>query len=206
MESKFNVVEVDRDVAVSYLRATSRSEAITPEMQTGGRKVRLQTYQSFSQFNGIRSAIGYIYKYARVPMPEEMSKEMTLFIGGMKRTIAAAKEHLGLKISEGKDAMKFEVYDFLAKTLFFSKSKRDVFNHLFLVLDWNLMKRAENCVHAKINHVRFQDDCLVFEFAKSKTQQTGDLHGPWYVYANPDNPHICSVLALTRYFFSFLKY
>ncbi|KAL7538978.1 hypothetical protein ACHAWF_006258 [Thalassiosira exigua] len=65
------------------------------------------------------------------------------------------------------------------------------------------MKRAENCVNAKINHIRFGSDCLVFEFAKSKTQQTGELHGPWHVYANPKNPHICPVLAMARYLFCY---
>ena len=41
------------------------------------------------------------------------------------------------------------------------------------------MKRAENCVDAKINHIRFENDCLVFEFAKSKSLPDGGDHvGP----------------------------
>lgn len=204
MASKYNTVEVDKDSAVKYLRESDNADQITDEMQTGpSRKVTLQVYQSNSQFSAIRSAIGYVYKSARVPMPEDMASEISIFINGMKRTVTAAKETLGLKIGEGKDALKFEGYDYTAKKLFFSRDKRDIFNHLFLVLDWNLMKRAENCVHAKINHVRFQDDCLVFEFAKSKGQQLGDLHGPWHVYANPECPWLCPVLALARYLFCY---
>ncbi|KAL7550473.1 LOW QUALITY PROTEIN: hypothetical protein ACHAWF_014863 [Thalassiosira exigua] len=204
MATKFNVVEVDRDTAATYLRAIGKGGAITEEMTEGaGGRVRLEVYQSESQFSGIRSAIGYVYKSARVPMPDEMANEMSIFINGLKRTIAAAKDHLGLKISEGKDLMSFDAYEHLAKALFYSNEKRDVFNHLFLLLDWNLMKRAENCVKAKINHIRFEDDSLVFEFAKSKTQQTGDVHGPWHTYANPENPHICLVLALARYLFCY---
>ena len=158
MASKYNTVEVDKDSAVKYLRDTDNADQITDEMQTGpSRKVRLRVYQSESQFSAIRSAVGYVYKSARVPMPEEMASEMAIFIQGMKRTVTSAKETLGLKIGEGKDALKFEGYDYTAKKLFFSRDKRDVFNHLFLVLDWNLMKRAENCVHAKINHIRFQE-------------------------------------------------
>ena len=116
MESKYNVVEVDRDSAISYLRVTGKSDAITPEMQTANGKVRIQVYQSCSQFSSIRSAIGCIYKSARVTQPEELSKELSLFINGMKRTISAAKCHLGLKISEGKDAL-------WGKTLFLGKEK-----------------------------------------------------------------------------------
>lgn len=66
------------------------------------------------------------------------------------------------------------------------------------------MKRAENCVDCKINHIRIEHDCLVFEFAKGKNTQDGDDHvGPWHVYANPENPAVCPVLALSRYLFTF---
>ena len=66
------------------------------------------------------------------------------------------------------------------------------------------MKRAKNCVNAKINHIYFQDDSLVFEFAKSKGHQMGEDHvGPWHVYSNPDEPHLCEVLAMARYLFCF---
>ena len=112
------------------------------------------------------------------------------------------KQKLGLKITEGKREMSKSAYSALAKILFESEAKEDVFAHLFLILDWNLMKRAENCVDAKINHIYFQDDCLVFQFAKSKGHQQGEEHvGPWHVFSNPDEPHICPVLSLARYLF-----
>jgi len=73
------------------------------------------------------------------------------------------------------------------------------------MLDWTLMKRAENSVNCKINHITFQNDCLVFEFAKSKSNQRGENHvGPWHVYyANPHQPWCCPVLSLARYLFSY---
>ena len=41
------------------------------------------------------------------------------------------------------------------------------------------MKRVENCVNAKINHIYFEHDALVFRFAKSKGHQRGEKHiGP----------------------------
>lgn len=121
MYTKFNVVEVDHDSAVTYLRAIDKGEDVSRMQTTADGKVRLQIYQSGSQFSAIRSAIGYVYKSARVSQPEEMTKELGLFIKGMSRVIAAAKNHLGLKIIEGKDAMTFEAYELLAKTLFYSK-------------------------------------------------------------------------------------
>jgi hypothetical protein len=66
------------------------------------------------------------------------------------------------------------------------------------------MKRAENCVDCKITHITFEGDCLVFEFAKSKSQQDGEEHiGPWHIYANPKEPFICPILSLARYLFTF---
>ena len=68
----------------------------------------------------------------------------------------------------------------------------------------NLMKQAENCVDCKITHLYFENDSLVFAFAKSKGHQAGEeCVGPWHIYANPFEPEICPVLALARYLLSF---
>ena len=66
------------------------------------------------------------------------------------------------------------------------------------------MKQAENCVNVQINHIYFQDDTLVFQFAKSKGHQMGEDHvGPWHVYSNPEKPHLCPFLSLSQYLFCF---
>jgi len=48
----------------------------------------------------------------------------------------------------------------------------------FLILEWNLMARAENVVHAHILHVLWEDDAIVFPFVKSKADQTGRNRDP----------------------------
>ena len=66
------------------------------------------------------------------------------------------------------------------------------------------MKRAENCVDCKITHITVKSDALTFQFAKSKGHQNGEEHvGPWHVYANPLEPHLCVVLSLARYLFTY---
>ena len=68
----------------------------------------------------------------------------------------------------------------------------------------NLMKMTENCVDYKINHITIRNDSLVFEFAKYKGRQNGEEHvGPWYVCANPEESHLCLVLSLSRYLFTY---
>jgi hypothetical protein len=65
------------------------------------------------------------------------------------------------------------------------------------------MARSENFVFANFFHVTWEDDCLVFCFAKSKTDQTGRNRVQlWHVYANPNNPATCPVLALVTYIFA----
>ena len=46
------------------------------------------------------------------------------------------KQELGLDLSEGKKPMSLEVFEFLSKQLFVSKSNEFIFAHLFFVLDW----------------------------------------------------------------------
>ena len=114
-----------------------------------------------------------------------MKIELSTFIAGMERTVVADKQMLGLKIPEGKKTISIEAYELLSNTLFESREKRDIFAHLFLVLDWFLTKRAENCVNAKIYQIHFHSGCLVFEFAKSKCHKKGENNlVPWHIYAN----------------------
>ena len=62
------------------------------------------------------------------------------------------------------------------------------------------MKRTENCVNSKINHIHFHGDCLVFEFLKSKGHQKGERNlGPWHVYENSSKIWLFLVLSLSRF-------
>ena len=61
----------------------------------------------------------------------------------MERALITEKHMLGLKIPGGKKIISIEEYELLAKTLFESGEKRGIFEHLFLVLDWCLVKRAK---------------------------------------------------------------
>ena len=65
------------------------------------------------------------------------------------------------------------------------------------------MSRSDNIVHAHLFHITWEDDCLAFCFAKSKTDQTGrNSDQVWHVYATPDKPATCPVLALATYLFA----
>ena len=58
-------------------------------------------------------------------------------------------------------------------------------------------------VDSHIENVYFDNDCLVFQFAKTKYDQIGKNQDKlWHVYATPNNPTTCPVLSLSRYLFA----
>ena len=68
------------------------------------------------------------------------------------------------------------------------------------------MKRAEICVNAQINHIYFENDSLVFQFAKSKGHRKGEKHvGLWHLYSNPYKLWLSPILALSRYLFCYAE-
>ena len=63
-------------------------------------------------------------------------------------------------------------------------------------------EKGRKLFQSQINHIRFHGDCLIFEFAKSKVNQRGEIHlGPWRVYVNPSKMWLFPVLSLSRYLF-----
>ena len=96
--------------------------------------------------------------------------------------------------------MSFSVYENMCKNLYEGDDDEYLFAHSFLTMEWNLMARVGNCVNMHVNHVQWQDDCLLFFFGKSKKKQTGYASDrPWHVYSNPNSTHLCPVLALSKY-------
>ena len=78
-----------------------------------------------------------------------------------------------------------------------------LFAHAFLTLEWNLMARSDNCLRMHVSHVQWYGDSLQFFFGTHKRSQTGENSSePWHVYANPENPFICPILALSKYVFA----
>jgi len=175
MRTETNNGKVDRAAAEKYLADIDNGSTITDRMVVDETsKVNLTIYQSVSTFSAIRSLIAYLYKFAMVERPAKDASGIAKFMGGVKRVVQAAKIHHGPKLTEGKVAMSINIYQTMAEKRFYSQDKEDIFYHLFLVLDWCPMKRAENCITAKIKHILFDEDTLTVAFAKTKWNQTGD--------------------------------
>ena len=201
MNKKRRVIAVNADVAARLAAEDGNSLEGDVDDQN---QVKVAVRLGDSSYSAVQSGVSFLYRQSGVQRSAEIKEGVALYCKGSKRKGRRLKQDLGLDISEGKKAMSKNVYSFLAKKLFESKDPEHLFAHLFLVLDWNLMKRAENCVDCKITHITVRNDSLVFQFAKSKGHQNGEEHvGPWHVYANPLEPHLCVVLSMARYLFAY---
>lgn len=121
---------------------------------------------------------------------------------GFRQTIQQQKVDLGQSLNEGKDPLSFSGYNLLCKVFLENNSSHDgfIFAHAFLTLEWNLMCRADNLVSLNVNHIGWEDDSMLCNLAKAKHDQEGEgAKTPWHIYANPSNPYVCPVLAMTLY-------
>ena len=64
---------------------------------------------------------------------------------------------------QGKRPLSFAAYKFLAQVLFESNKPEHVAAHTFLILQWNLIARAEYVVEAKIDFIWSQQDSIMFD-------------------------------------------
>ena len=57
----------------------------------------------------------YLYKRAGVLQTQDLKANMAQYIAGCKRTIQTEKKELAQKITEGKDPMSVETFEYIAK-------------------------------------------------------------------------------------------
>ena len=142
-----------------------------------------------------------IYRMSGYEMDDLFKKDLGVLLGGMKRTVTQSRIDSGTVLDKGKKPMSLDVYKKLCLILYSGDDPEYVFAHLFLILEWILMARSDNCLQMTLTHLQWRNDSLVFFFGKTKRNQTGDAnHHPWHVYSNPFEPEICPVLALAKYF------
>jgi hypothetical protein len=65
------------------------------------------------------------------------------------------------------------------------------------------MAQSKSIVFAHLFHITWKDDCLIFPFARSKTNQMGKNRDQlWHVYATPMSPATFPCLSLVCYMFA----
>ena len=97
--------------------------------------------------------------------------------------------------------MPFAAYVHIAEILNCSSNPEHVAAHLFLLIDWNLISWADGVISANIELVGMWSDALRFEIGPTKTDQDGTKHvdHPFHVYACPETPAICPLVAFCKH-------
>jgi hypothetical protein len=110
-----------------------------------------------------------------------------------------------MKSHEGKVAITFQFYCYLAKRALFAAVHRSAaasFVHLFLILCWNMFARSCSVVDLRTHHFSWEQDSLVIDMSRQKADQTGEKMTPKHIFANPFEPAICPILAMALHLFS----
>lgn len=147
-----------------------------------------------------RSALTYLFTKCEVPPPPGFKEKLKKLMRGLKNSYAHARGTKGLDLTEGKDPMPFEVYRALCQWLIEEGDNESIFGHAFLTLTWNLMCRSRNTVFIRLEHMSWENDAMTVHFSHTKKDQEGaDAGHKRHIYANPDQPEICAVLATAKY-------
>ena len=158
---------------------------------------------SNASYEQSQSALKHLFRMSKYTMSSYFAEQLKQFTQGIRRTVADKKKEQGDNLMIGKKKMDFKVYEQMCKLFLGEEGEEFIFARCFLTLEWNLMARLENVVHAHMFHVTWDNDSLVFRFVKSKGDQTGrNRDQAWHVYANPNNPAVCPVLAMACYIFA----
>lgn len=133
-----------------------------------------------------------------VIMSQDTESNLKSYASGNRRITVQLRADGDGTSDNGKLPLSFAGYKLLAKyaLLHAKTSKQTLLVHSYLILCWNLMARS-NCVFNLLwNNVGWEGDCLTIFYEKGKTNQEGDNKVPRHIYANPEDPVICPILAL----------
>ena len=196
LTSRKKTITVRRTADGEILNSNSE-EAVLPE---NVEEEVVDVYFGKSSYDSIRSSVMHLYCICNVEMDDELQKNLSTYIAGMKRVVAKEKKATGQKLTEGIRDMPLAVYEKICKIFLKEENDEYTFAHAFFTIEWNLMARADNVVDISVEHIEWLGDSLIFHFATTKTDQSGEKQRiPWHVYSNPMKPHICPVLAFSKY-------
>ena len=163
---------------------------------------------SKSTYNTRCSALHHLFRCHRDynGYPVEFGRELNLLKKGLFRIVTTnAQDEGGVSDGGGKIPLSKELYEKCCKWFLEKGDEQSIFCHTFLVITWNLMCRAKNTTRILWEHMKFDEGCLNIMFAQQKNDQNGQTAtlNPRRVYANPTNPAVCPLFALSLYMATF---
>ena len=120
------------------------------------RKRGTGAYMGKATYNGIRSSLCHMYRMSGQVMSDDMQRQMSVLMSGMKRVVASDRVARGESLDEGERPMAFAVYQKMCEILYYGEDHEYLFAHSYLTMEWNLMARSDNCVSMGISHIQWQ--------------------------------------------------
>jgi hypothetical protein len=159
-----------------------------------------------SSYDGVTSSLANLYRDCGIPRDinptvKLLWESLSNYKKGTTRVGAKQRKELGLRLTEGKDPLPFAAYQYLAEILHQSNDPDHIAAHLFLLLEWNMISRADSVIGSNIELCGMRNDALVFDLGPTKTDQEGkqNIDHPFHIYSCPENPSICTVLAMCKH-------
>jgi hypothetical protein len=108
-----------------------------------------------------KAALINIHTEMRVPQPDYQVAFFKEYFKGLKNVQATDRKSGRMNERAGKDPLSNIGYRALAKmALKNGHCSTQLFAHPYLILDWNLMSRAESCGNLMFQHITWNEDSL----------------------------------------------
>lgn len=163
------------------------------KVSKGGGVPNQGTYDSY------RSALkqiwnGRVNRDCRL-MPAALEREIARLYKGIKRT--NTERAVAGEIDE-KEPFDIHLMRELGSQLLKSSLKEAPFVHVFMLMAWNMTARAGSISDLLVQNIHIKDDALGIMLAQTKNGQNSERKKPTrHVYANPIEPELCPILALS---------
>lgn len=151
---------------------------------------------SYSGLNRYRSALKFYLKQSNRLLTDAEEERLSGLFIGLKRICAREKQDGLRPVKEGKTEMPFDLYRALAGHFYRSG---DTQSAAYLILTWNLCCRTNNTESIKMSHLGWHRDALRIVFGLTKSNQEAERDEWRLIFANPDDPVLCPITALSIY-------
>lgn len=159
---------------------------------------------SITHLKGYRSAFVNLCSKNNTQLSADLDAGLNTLLDGYEKTINDLRKRGVMKIHEGKNPFTYIGYYLLAGKLLRKVLPRhgcggwsaSIFSWAFFTIMWNLMSRSDSVDTINLEHIKWSEDSLIIEEQGGKSDQTGEAKYGKHIYANPENPTVCPVLAL----------
>jgi integrase len=181
----------------------SSAAAVEDTATVANKSTKEKKAKQSSTIDQYASAITWMYRNYDPPITNiSVVAELKKLRKGLKRTEADKKQAGLLPALQGKAPLAFAGYQILSEYALMETRKDCMYARLYVILCWNLVSRANNVGKILYSHISWSQDSMVINLPKTKGDQEGANDFQRHVYANPQCPHLCPVLAIAIHVFS----